>query len=93
MDIDHFINPFVPAPRWHLVPKPIAHFLGHRDKPMKPMGNALTALWSLVGAFCGVAVVAEASKHIASFELRHAPTIIGSFVSRTFFSPTSEALR
>lgn len=55
--------------------------LGYRDKPTKPMGNVLTALWSLVGAFCGVALVAEVSKRVPSFESRHAPTIVGSFVS------------
>lgn len=55
--------------------------LGYRDKPTKPMGNVLTAFWSLVGAFCGVALVAEVSKRIPSFESHHAPIIIGSFVS------------
>lgn len=80
-DIDRFINPFVPAPRWHLVPRPVAHFLGHRDGPNKPLGNVLTAFWSLVGAFCGVALVAEVSKRVPSFEARDAPEIVGSFVS------------
>lgn len=81
LDIDRFINPFVPAPRWHLVPKPIAYILGYRDKPTKPLGNVLTAFWALIGAFCGVALVAEVSKRVPSFESRNAPTIVGSFVS------------
>lgn len=82
LDIDRFINPFVPAPRWHLVPRPIAHMLGHREKPTKPPGNVVTAFWALVGAFCGVALVAEVSKRVPSFEARGAPTIVGSFVSQ-----------
>lgn len=82
VDIDRFINPIIPAPRWHNGPRPIAHMLGHRDKPAKLMGNVLIAFWSLIGAFCGVALVAEVSTHVPAFESRHAPTIIGSFVSR-----------
>jgi hypothetical protein len=80
-DIDRYINPFIPAPRWHLIPKPIAHMLGHRDKPVKPMGNILIAGWSLLGVFCGVALVASVSKRVPSFEARNAPAIVGSFVS------------
>jgi hypothetical protein len=79
-DIDSYLNPFVPAPRWHLVPKPIAHMLGHRDSPVKPIGNILIAGWSLLGAFCGVALVASVSKRVPSFEARDAPAIVGSFV-------------
>ncbi|KAJ5836479.1 hypothetical protein N7447_002505 [Penicillium robsamsonii] len=78
-DIDRYMNPFVPAPRWHLIPRPVAHMLGYRDKPPKPMGNIVVALWSLVGAFCGVALVASVSKRVPSFEARDAPVIIGSF--------------
>lgn len=81
IDIDRLINPFVPAPRWHLVPRPVAHFLGYRDKPTEPLGNVLTAFWSLIGAFCGVALVAEVSKRVPSIEARDAPKIVGSFVS------------
>jgi hypothetical protein len=55
--------------------------LGYRDRPPKPIGNILIALWSLLGAFCGVALVASVSKRVPAFEARGAPTIIGSFVS------------
>ncbi|CAI7576915.1 unnamed protein product [Penicillium bialowiezense] len=79
VDIDHYLNRIVPAPRWHLVPRPIAHMLGHRDRAPKPLGNVLVACWSLVGAFCGVALVASVSKRVPSFEARDAPAIIGSF--------------
>ena len=81
-DIDRYLNPFVPAPRWHLVPRPIAHMLGYRDRPPKPIGNIVVALWSLLGAFCGVALIASVTKRVPSFEARDATAIIGSFVSR-----------
>ncbi|EKV12161.1 HPP family protein [Penicillium digitatum PHI26] len=53
--------------------------LGYRDRPLKPIGNIVVALWSLVGAFCGVALVASVSKRVPSFEARDATVIVGSF--------------
>ncbi|KAJ5182643.1 hypothetical protein N7492_000259 [Penicillium capsulatum] len=79
LDIDRFMNPFIPAPRWHLFPRPVAHFLGHRESSTKPIGNVLTACWALVGAFCGVALIASVSERIPSFKIRDSPPIIGSF--------------
>ncbi|KAJ5381761.1 uncharacterized protein N7496_004189 [Penicillium cataractarum] len=79
VDIDRFINPWVPAPRLHILPRPISHFLGYRDKPARPLGNVVLAFWSLVGAFCGVALIAEVSKRIPAFEVRDAPAVVGSF--------------
>ncbi|KAJ5657653.1 uncharacterized protein N7484_001302 [Penicillium longicatenatum] len=78
-DIDRYLNPFIPAPRWHCIPRPVAHFLGHRAEPPKPLGNLAIAFWSLIGAFCGVALVASVSEHVPSFEARDSPAIIGSF--------------
>lgn len=42
----------------------------------------MVALWSLLGAFCGVALIASVTKRVPSFEARDATAIIGSFVSR-----------
>lgn len=81
VDIDRFINPWVPAPRLYLLPQRISHFLGYRESAPRPLGNVVIAFWSLVGAFCGVALVAEVSKRIPSFEARDAPAVVGSFVS------------
>ncbi|CAI7577053.1 unnamed protein product [Penicillium pancosmium] len=78
-DIDRFLNPLIPAPRWNLIPQPIAHFLGYRSRAPKPLGNVMVAFWSMVGAFVGVALVASVSKRVPSFEDRNAPAIIGSF--------------
>lgn len=81
VDIDHFINPWVPAPRLYLLPRPVSRFLGYRDSARRPLGNVILAFWSLVGSFCGVALVAEISARVPSFELRDAPAVVGSFVS------------
>lgn len=81
VDIDRFINPWVPAPRLYLLPRQISHFLGYRETAPRPLGNVVIAFWSLVGSFCGVALVAEVSARIPSFEVRDAPAVVGSFVS------------
>lgn len=81
VDIDRFINPWVPAPRLYLLPRQISHFLGYRESAQRPLGNVVIAFWSLVGSFCGVALVAEVSARIPSFEIRDAPAVVGSFVS------------
>ncbi|KAJ5752118.1 hypothetical protein N7520_009035 [Penicillium odoratum] len=78
-DIDRYLDPLVPAPRWNAVPKPVAYFLGYRAERPKPLGNIVIAFWSLIGAFSGVALVASVSQHVPSFEARHVPAVIGSF--------------
>ncbi|GES58045.1 HPP family protein [Aspergillus terreus] len=80
VDIDTFLNPYLPAPPWRHLPRPISHFMGYRgDHHPQAMGNLLIALWSLIGAFCGVIVVAEVCMHVPSFQSHHAPIIVGSF--------------
>lgn len=81
-DIDAYLNPYLPAPPWRWLPRPVSHFLGYReDQPPKAVGNLLISFWALIGAFCGVLVVAEVSLHVPSFQAHHAPIIIASFVS------------
>ncbi|PGH20363.1 hypothetical protein AJ80_03631 [Polytolypa hystricis UAMH7299] len=78
VDINKTLDPFVPYPRWHLIPRPIAHFLGYRSKQPRKAGNVLVAIWSFIGAFAGLVVVAAASTRIPSFKAHGGP-IIGSF--------------
>lgn len=79
VNIDHYLNPYLPTPPWRWLPKTISHMLGHREHPIQIMGNVLMAFWSLIGCFCGVAVVASASMHIPSFQAHEAPMIVASF--------------
>lgn len=79
-DIDSLLNPFVPPPPWHWMPRPVSHFLGYRgEHPQKAMGNLVIAFWSLIGVFCGVLLVAEVSLHVPAFQNHNAPLIVGSF--------------
>lgn len=80
-DIDTFINPFIPAPPWRWVPRPIAHFLGYReDQPSRPIGNLVIAFWALIGVFCSVSVVTSVTMNVPSFQHHNAPVVVASMV-------------
>ncbi|RAL14409.1 HPP family protein [Aspergillus homomorphus CBS 101889] len=79
VDIDAFLNPFLPPPPWRYMPRPVSRFFGYREKAPKPLGNLVVAFWTLIGVFCGVLVVAEASMHVPLFEHHNAPIIVASF--------------
>ena len=81
LDIDSYLNPFLPAPPWHRLPRPVSHVLGHRREKPGLLGNLIVAVWSLIGVFCGVALVAAVSNHVPLFQTHHAPIVVGSFVS------------
>ena len=80
-DIDNYLNPFIPAPPWHWIPRPISHFLGYRgDQPPRVIGSLIIAFWALIGVFCGVSVVTAVTMRVPSFEHHHAPTVVASMV-------------
>lgn len=81
VDIDNFLNKYIPHPRWHLFPRPLAHFLGHRVEPTTKVGSVMVMFWSFIGVFCGLLIVAATSLHTPSFRERDAPLVVGSFVS------------
>jgi hypothetical protein len=81
LDIDTVLNRFIPPPPWHLLPRPVSHFLGYRgNKPQKALGNLVIAFWSLIGVFSGVLLISEVSLRVPAFQNHHAPIIVGSFV-------------
>ena len=80
LDVDRFTNPFTPRNPVYLLPRPLARFLGHRDQPRKEVGNVVVAVWALLGAFIGIAVIAASFK-ISEIQKHAPPVIIVSFVS------------
>ncbi|OJJ48931.1 hypothetical protein ASPZODRAFT_13665 [Penicilliopsis zonata CBS 506.65] len=78
LDIDHYLNPWLPAPPWRHLPRLVSRMFGYREHPTSVMGNVGVAFWALIGIFCGVAVVATVSMHIPSFEEHGAPIIVAS---------------
>lgn len=78
-NIDDYLEPFVPRDRVGRLPKPIHHFLGHRDEAQQPVGNIAIATWSLLGGFIGTVILASFFK--SDFIKNHGgPVIVGSYV-------------
>jgi hypothetical protein len=80
-DLDGYLNRIIPRSQLYRLPTPISRFLGHRKEQKPDVGNVLGALYSFVGAFCGLAVVAAMFNNIPTIERRNPPALIASFVS------------
>jgi len=78
-EVDDYINRFIPASPLHRLPTPISRFLGYRTQKKQDVGNILGAGWSLLGAFCGLAVIAAVFNNTSSIQARHPPALIASF--------------
>ncbi len=78
-DVDKYLNPYIPRNLIYRLPKPLSHFLGHRDRPRAGIGNIIVAGWALLGAFVGVAVI-EAAFMASPIKDHGVPLLIGSFV-------------
>lgn len=82
LDFDRYLNRVIPASPLHKLPTPVSRFLGYRKEQKQDVGNVLGAFWSLVGAFCGLAVVAAVFNNTASIQRHAPPAFIASFVRR-----------
>ncbi|KAF2202651.1 hypothetical protein GQ43DRAFT_430586 [Delitschia confertaspora ATCC 74209] len=78
-DIDRYINRVLRPSPLHKLPTPVSRFLGYRKEPKKDVGNILGAIWSFVGAFCGLAVIVAVFNNTESIQRHHPPVLIASF--------------
>lgn len=81
LDIDRHLYHVIPASPLHRLPPPVSRFLGYRKEQKQDVGNILGAFWSLIGAFCGLAVVAGVFNNTESIQRHAPPAFIASFVS------------
>jgi len=79
LDIDRYLNRIIPPSPLHKLPTPVSRFLGHRKETRQDVGNILGAFWSLLGALCGVAVVAAVFNNTDSIQWHQPPALIASF--------------
>lgn len=79
IDIDHYADRYIPASQLFRFPKPISRFLGYREKPEHDVGNVLGAFWSLLGAFCGLGVIAAVFNNTEVIQAHNPPVLIASF--------------
>lgn len=80
IDIDRWLNHYIPRNQLSKLPRPVSRFLGYRDKPHYEVGNVLVAWWACVGAFVGVVII-EAVLMIPAINNLGVPVVIASFVS------------
>lgn len=80
LDVDRYLNRVLPASPLHRFPVSISRFLGYRKEQSQDVGNVLGAFWALVGAFCGLSVVAAVFNNTGAIHARHPPALIASFV-------------
>lgn len=80
IDIDSWLNPYIPRNQLSKFPTPVSRYLGYRDKPQYKIGNVLVAWWACVGAFTGVIII-EAVLMIPAINDLGVPIVIASFVS------------
>lgn len=83
-DIDRYINRVIPPSPLHRLPNPVSRFLGYRKEQKQDVGNVLGAIWSCVGAFCGLAIIAAAFNNTEAIQVHSPPALIASFVSSSF---------
>lgn len=84
VDIDRYINRIVPPSPLHKLPTPVSRFLGYRKEQKPDVGNVMGAVWSFVGAFCGLAVVAAVFNNTESIQKHMPPALIASFVGEIY---------
>lgn len=78
-DIDDYIDPILPSPWLHRLPRFVSRFLGYREHDHEEPPDVLIWLWTWIGIFCGVAAV-EAVFRTSYFMSHGVPAIVGSFV-------------
>jgi hypothetical protein len=79
-DLDRYLNRVLPPSPLHRFPTPVTRFLGYRKAQRHDVGNVLGAFWSLMGAFCGLTVIAAVFDNTGSIQQHHPPALIASFV-------------
>ena len=79
IDIDQWLNPYIPRNQLSKLPRPVSRFLGYRDEPHHEIGNIIVAWWACFGAFTGVVII-EAVLMIPAIHDLGVPVVIASFV-------------
>ena len=82
LDIDRYVNRFIPPSQLHRLPRLVSRFLGYRDTPINEIGDLIVCGWSFVGAFCGIILVAGVFQASTLIQSHHPPLIIASLVSQ-----------
>lgn len=77
-DIDIYLNPFIPPSQLHRLPKPIAHFLGHRTHAPTEPPNVLSYLLTFVATVAGLCLVGGVYNHAPGVAKWSPPPLVAS---------------
>lgn len=81
LDIDEYLNPIVPHPRYERWPKWLSRWFGYRDSNVPVLNDILLNWWILVSSFAGMIVLQVTFKYADTFVDRDVPYIIPSWAA------------
>jgi hypothetical protein len=79
-DIDEYLNPLIPRPWLHQLPRWMSWWLGYRATLPRRVPTVFVWAWTFIGIFGGVSVVEVVMGKSSYFVSRQVPIIVGSFV-------------
>ncbi|KAF2404620.1 HPP family protein, partial [Trichodelitschia bisporula] len=78
VDLDHYVNPYLPPSPKHRLPAFLARWIGYRKHPAKNIGNVVVAWWACVGGISSILLVEAVYRHSPALYWYHPPIIISS---------------
>lgn len=86
LDIDNYLNQYVPRPRFYLLPTPISFWFGYRPPrkshtaaSTRATSNLFVWIFSFIGGFIGIAIIENVFQALPLLGGTHAPIGIASF--------------
>lgn len=78
LDVDRYLNPWIPPNRLSLLPAPISRFLGYRKDPYKEPPTIITWIFTFIGAFTGILLVGAIYSFAPGVATHGPPVIVAS---------------
>lgn len=84
-DIDNYLNPITPKPRFYLLPNFISRWFGYRPPPkegqkeQRPRSVLLVWLFAFLGGFIGISIIENVFRNLPLLGGHAPPLVIASF--------------
>ena len=78
VNIDKYINPYLPHNQFRHLPRPISHFLGYRSEPPKEPPSLIQWALTIFSTVAGICVVGAVFNYAPGIARWNPPTIIAS---------------
>jgi hypothetical protein len=80
LDIDKYLEGFIPPSQLNRLPPSISYFLGHRKTAKQDVGNIVVAFWALAGGFAALVLVGAVFRYSPQLQDHNPPVIFASLV-------------